>query len=86
MWVGQAVQREQGSWAPRQELGFSSEGTAACVVLSRRILGSEPRTLALGGQCLSTLNPARPPGGPFPACNLGLHASRATVYRMGTEQ
>lgn len=47
-WVEQAVKREQGSWAPRQELGFSSEGTAVCVVLSR-ILGSEPRTLALGG-------------------------------------
>lgn len=48
-WVGQAVKKEQGSWAPRQEeLGSSSKGTAVCVVLSR-ILGSEPRTLAGGG-------------------------------------
>lgn len=79
-WVEQAVKREQGSWAPRQELGFSSEGTAVCVVLSR-ILGSEPRTLALGAggfSLFSTLTPAHPPGGPFPACTPGLHASRVT--------
>lgn len=55
-WVEQAVQREQRSWAPRQELGFSSKGTAVCVVLSR-LLGSEPRTLALGGSAYSPPSP-----------------------------
>lgn len=65
-WVEQAVKREQGSWAPRQELGFSSEGTAVCVVLSR-ILGSEPRTLALGGQLILHPHSCSPTRRPLPS-------------------
>lgn len=65
-WVGQTVQRGQGSWAPRQELGFSSEGTAVCVVLSR-IPGSEPRTLALGVQHILHPRPCSPTRRPLPS-------------------
>lgn len=45
-----------------------------------------PRHWPWGVSIVSTPSPAYPPGSPFPACNPGLHASRATVDRRGAEQ